>query len=329
MNKAVPSRASKKNSVLLADGSVLQVRHKSGWQKIRQDWQLYTFLLLPLLFFAIFKYIPMLGNVIAFRRYRIGDGIFGSGPLTLRYFEQFINQDAFWHVFWNNVIIGLSTFAFTFPLPIILALLLNEVKNARFKKLVQSISYMPHFLSVVIIVGIVMELTASGGVMNQLLQAIIPGATPIMQNPDAVRPIYIISEIWQTTGWGTILYLAALTQIDDQLYEAARIDGANRWKQTLYITIPGIRHTMVVLLTLNIGTFLAVGFEKLLLLIQGNGLYMAQGDVISTYVYRVGLASPTMYSLGAAIGLFESVIGLALVFGTNALSRRLVGSSLW
>ncbi|HEY0119206.1 MAG TPA: ABC transporter permease subunit [Cellulomonas sp.] len=308
---------------------MVAVRHRGRWSRIRADWQLYTLILLPLVFFLVFRYLPMLGNIIAFRKFQSGGSIFGTGPLTLRYFQQFINQDAFWAVFWNNVIIGLTAFVFTFPLPIILALMLNELRSQKFKRVVQTISYLPHFMSVVIVVGIVMELTAATGIVNQALHAIVPGASDIMLNPNAGRPIYIVSEIWQTTGWGTILYLAALTTIDPQLYEAARIDGAGRWRQTWHVTLPGIRPTMVVLLILNMGAFLAVGFEKLLLLIQGNPLYMAQADVISTYVYRVGLATPSAFSLGAAIGLFESLIGLVLVFSANFFSRRLVGSSLW
>jgi putative aldouronate transport system permease protein len=215
-----------------ADGTLVTARHKSVWQRIRSDWQIYTFLILPVAFFVIFRYVPMLGNLIAVRTYRIGSGIFGTGPLTLRYFKQFIGQDLFWNVFWNNITIGLVTFAFTFPLPIILALLLNEIRHQRFKKIIQTISYMPHFLSVVIVVGLVLELTMANGLVNNLIHVFAPGATNIMQNPHAILPIYVISEVWQTTGWGTILYLAALTTIDDQLYEAARVDGASRWRQT-------------------------------------------------------------------------------------------------
>jgi putative aldouronate transport system permease protein len=328
---AAPAKPAKlpKNTYVNGYGELVKVRHQGALKRIRKDWQLYTFLLLPVVFFLVFKYVPMLGNVIAFRTFKPATGLFGTGPFTTRYFEQFIESPQFWNVFWNNVILGVITFVFTFPLPIALALLLNEVRNLRFKRLVQTVSYLPHFMSTVIVVGIVMELTLSNGIVNQFFQTIAPSSPDLTVNPDALRPIYVVSEVWQTTGWGTILYLAALTTIDPQLYEAARIDGAGRWRQTWHVTLPGIRPTMVVLLILNIGTFLAVGFEKLLLLIQGNALYMSDGDVISTYVYRVGLASPSSYSLGAAIGLFEAVIGFVLVFSANTISRRLVGTSLW
>ncbi|MDR0959456.1 MAG: ABC transporter permease subunit [Propionibacteriaceae bacterium] len=310
------------------DGTIGHARLKTRRERIVEDWQLYTFLILPVAFFLIFKYVPMLGNIIAFREYRLGDGYFGHGALSLKWFERFIQQDMFWTVFTNNLIIGLVSFAVCFPLPIVLALLLNEIKWSKFKRFVQTVSYMPHFLSVVVVVAIIWEMGTSTGIINTVIRFFNPDAVAVMSDPNAARPVYWISEIWQTTGWGTILYLAALTTIDDQLYEASRIDGAGRWRQTWHITLPGIRHTIVVLFTLNIGTFLAVGFEKLLLIIQ-NGTYLAQANVISTYVYQVGLASPSSYALGAAIGLFEAVIGLTLVLSVNALSRRLVGSSLW
>ena len=313
---------------LRSDGTIGYAKHATVLQRIREHWQLHTFVILPVIFLLVFRYGPMVGNVIAFRAFRIGDGLLGSGPFTLKFFRSFIKTAGFWDAFWNNVIIGGLAFVFCFPLPIILALLLNELKFMKFKKVVQTISYLPHFLSIVIIAGIIFELVGSSGILNTFVHSMFPDWPNLLQNPNAIRPIYVISEIWQTTGWGTILYLAALTTVDEQLYEAAKIDGAGRWRQTWHITLPGIRPTMVVLFTLNIGSFLAVGFEKLLLL-DSNTIWLGQGDVISTYVYRVGLATPSAYSLGSAIGLFESLIGLMLVLGSNTLSRRLIGTSLW
>jgi putative aldouronate transport system permease protein len=213
-----------------------------------------------------------------------------------------------------------------FPLPIILALLLNELRSRLFKRFVQTVSYLPHFMSIVIVAGFVFELTSLDGTVNRLVQLF--GGEPIsfMQQADWFRTIYVSSEIWQTVGWGTILYLATLTTIDAQLYEAARIDGANRWQQTWHVTLPGIRPTMMVLLILNIGQFMQVGFEKIFLLY--NTLTQPTADVISTYIYRVGLTSGQL-SYATAIGLFEAVIGLVLVFSANAISRRVTGSSLW
>jgi putative aldouronate transport system permease protein len=238
----------------------------------------------------------------------------------------FVNDPMFWHVFGNTVMIGALTLIVGFPLPIVLALLLNEVRKRAFKRLVQSISYLPHFLSVVIVAGMVMQLLSLQGTVNQITEALGGEAVPFLQRPEWFRAIYVGSEVWQTLGWGTILYLAALTTVDASLYEAARIDGANRWRQTWHVTLPGIRPTMITLLILNIGTFLNVGFEKVLLLY--SPLTYATGDVISTYLYRVGLVSNNL-SYAAAIGLFQACIGLVMVLSANLISRRMTGASLW
>ena len=215
-------------------------------------------------------------------------------------------------------------------LPIILALLLNELRSRKLKRTVQTISYLPHFMSVVLIAGLILQLTLSNGLINEILMKIhlISEPLPFMQDPKYFRSIYVISQIWQTTGWGTILYLAALTNVDEQLYEASAIDGAGRWRQTLHVTLPGIRPTIVVVLVLNIGSFLGVGFEKIWL-IYNPALY-STGDVISTYLTRVGLfGQPQQASYATAIGLFQSLIGLVLVIGANTVSRRLTEASLW
>jgi len=303
------------------------LRHRETWRRaLRRDWRLYSLVLLPVLFFLVCRYLPMLGNVIAFRRFKPGGSIFGEEWVGLYYVQRFISDVKFWDAFWNTVIIGGLTLVIVFPLPIILALMLNEVRKRWFKKAVQTVSYLPHFMSVVIVAGFVFELTSLDGTVNRVVEAF--GGDPIsfMQRADWFRTIYVSSEIWQTVGWGTILYLAALTTIDDQLYEASRIDGANRWQQTWHITLPGIRPTMMVLLILNVGQFMAVGFEKVFLLY--NPLTYPTADVLATYIYRVGLTSGQL-SYAAAIGLFEAIIGLVLVFSANAISRRLTGSSLW
>lgn len=302
--------------------------HRAGYRRrsFRRDWQLYSLLVLPLIYLLIFRYLPMAGNVIAFRRFRPGSSIFGDEWVGLHYVRMFINDATFWNVFQNTLILGILTLVIVFPLPIILALLLNELRSRKFKRIIQTISYLPHFMSIVIVAGLVFQLTSLNGTINQIIEAV--GGEPIafMQRAEWFRTIYVTSEIWQTVGWGTILYLAALTTIDPQLYEAARIDGANRWRQTWHVTLPGIRPTMVVLLILNIGTFMAVGFEKILLLY--NPLLYPTADVISTYVYRVGITGSN-FSYATAIGLFEGLIGLTLILSANAISRRLVGASLW
>ena len=301
-------------------------RGRTWRQALRRDWQLYSLAILPLLFFAVFRYLPMIGNVIAFRRFQPGGSILGEYWVGLKYFEMFLTDPTFWHVFTSTLILGVLTLVVCFPLPIVLALLLNEVRSRTFKRFVQSVSYLPHFLSVVIVSGIIMQLLSVDGTANQILRALGEDPIPFLQRPEWFRTIYVSSEVWQTVGWGTILYLAALTTIDSDLYEAARIDGANRWRQTWHVTLPGIRPTMVTLLILNTGTFMVVGFEKILLLY--NPLTYPTADVISTYLYRIGFESSS-FSYATAIGLLEAVIGLVLVFSANLISRRTVGTSLW
>ncbi|MGR6922066.1 ABC transporter permease [[Actinomadura] parvosata] len=304
-------------------------RRKGGgkWGRaLRRDWQLYSLAVLPLLFFVIFRYLPMLGNIIAFRKFEPGGSIFGEEWVGLRYVKMFLNDPTFWNVFTNTLILGALTLIFCFPLPIVLALLLNEVRRRALKRFLQSVSYLPHFLSVVIVAGLVMQMTAVDGPINALLSYLGSEKISFMQDPDWFRTIYVSSEVWQTVGWGTILYLAALTTIDDQLYEAARMDGASRLRQVWHVTLPGIRPTAVTLLILNIGTFMAVGFEKVFLLY--NPLTYPTADVISTYLYRMGLEASN-FSYAAAIGLFEALVGLVLILSANVISRRTVGTSLW
>jgi len=300
---------------------------KRTWREaIRRDWQLYSLAVLPLLFFLLFRYLPMIGNILAFRR-RPG-GIFGTGEFTFRYFERLLfNDPTFWKVFWNTVILGGLTLVIVFPLPIVLALMLNEVRKQAFKRFVQSVSYLPHFFSIVVVVSMIAQFVSLDGLANQMLKALGGDPIPFIQRPDWFRTIFVTSEIWQTVGWGTILYLAALTTIDEDLYEAARIDGAGRWRQTWHVTLPGIRPMMITLLILNIGTFMNVSFEKVLLLV--NPLTRETGDVIATYVYRIFTSSPSLQNYATAIGLFEAVIGLVLIATANVIARRTVGTSLW
>ncbi len=301
---------------------------KRTWREaFRRDWQLYSLAVLPLAFFVIFRYIPMAGNIIAFRNYRPGGSIFGTGDFTFRWFELFMTRPAFWDVFWNTVILGGLVLAVCFPLPIVLALLLNELRTRWFKRFVQSVSYLPHFFSIVVVASMVAQFVSIDGMVNQAIQSLGGDAIPFMQRPEWFRTIFVSSEVWQTVGWGTILYLAALTTIDENLYEAARIDGANRWQQTWHVTMPGIRPTMITLLILNIGTFMGVSFEKVLLL-QNPSTYDTS-DVISTYLFHIFSRSPSLLSYATAIGLFEAVIGLVLITTANLIARRTVGTSLW
>lgn len=294
---------------------------------VKKHWRLYSLLVLPLIYLIIFKYGPMVGNVIAFRRFVPGGSIWGEQWVGLYYVKMFINDPKFWQVFKNTLILSTLTLLVTFPAPIIFALLLNELRLRKFKRFVQTASYLPHFLSIVIVAGMILEITASNGPINSLITS-LTGNEPIlfMQEAGWFRPVYVISELWQGMGWGAIIYLAALTNIDPTLYEASRIDGANRWQQTIHITIPSILPTIVVLLVLNLGQILSVGFEKILLLY--NPLNYETADVISTYLYRIGLEMNN-FSYATAIGLFESIVGLILILSSNAVSRKLTDTSLW
>ncbi|MGP4041437.1 ABC transporter permease [Gracilibacillus sp. D59] len=304
----------------------LKIPKNELWTSIKKDWQLYSLILLPVMYLIIFKYGPMFGNIIAFRRFIPGGSIIGEEWVGLQYFQMFLNDPTFYKVFANTFILAFLLLVITFPAPIIFALLLNELKNQLFKRFVQTASYLPHFFSVVVVAGMVFEVLALNGPVNSLLASWGFEKISFMQLPEWFRTIFVGVDLWQTLGWGAILYLAALTGINEELYEAARIDGANRWKQTIHITLPGILPTIVVLLILNIGNFLQIGFEKVLLLY--NPLTYETADVIATYVYRVGLQSGS-FSYGTAIGLFESVIGLILVLGANYLSKRITDNSLW
>lgn len=259
--------------------------------------------------------------------YNLFKGLGGSEWVGLKYYHQFFdNRDAL-VIIKNTVLLGAYKLLFGFPAPIILALLLNELRNAVYKRLVQTISYLPHFLSNVVVASmLLLLLSPSTGWINRIIEWFGFPAISFLQEAEWFRTIYVLSEIWQQVGWGSILYLAAITTIDPQLYEAARMDGAGRWKQTLHVTLPGIAATIVILLILQIGGMLEVGFEKVFLLY--NPATYDTADVISTYVYRVGILQGS-FSYATAIDLFMGVIGFLLVYTTNKISRRLGENSLW
>lgn len=293
---------------------------------IRKNWMIYSFLIIPVAYFVVFRYAPMLGNVIAFRTYRGGPNFMGTGWRGFEYFSQFLQQEDFWRAFRNTLTLSLEYLALRFPLTLGFALLLNELRNMRAKKLVQTISYLPHFISTVILVGMVKEITSTNGPINMLIKATGNSAILFVQEPEWFHTLYIVSGLWQGLGWGTILYLAAMTNINTELYEAAEIDGANRFDRVWHVTIPGILPTVCTLLVLDIGGIMGSNFEKILLMY--DPLTYETADVISTYVYRMGV-SGGQFSFSTAIGLFEGVIGLVLVSIANAASRKLTDSSLW
>ncbi|WP_148930953.1 ABC transporter permease [Paenibacillus methanolicus] len=280
-----------------------------------------------LLYFILFKYVPMFGIVISFMDYNLFKGITGSEWVGFKYYAQFFeNRDAF-VIIKNTVLLGAYKLLFGFPAPIVLALLLNELRHAIFKRFVQTVSYLPHFLSNVVVASmLIMLLSPSTGWVNRIIEGLGFPAISFLQESEWFRSIYVLSEIWQQVGWGSILYLAAITTIDPQLYEAARMDGAGRWKQTLHVTLPGIAATVVIMFILQIGHALEIGFEKVFLL--SNAATYDTSDVIATYVYRVGILQGG-FSYATAIDLFMGVIGFLLVYATNQLSRRLGETSLW
>lgn len=285
-------------------------------------------MVLPLVYFIVFKYVPMFGNILAFRRYRPGRGAYGEGWVGLRYFKLFMDDPAFWRAFRNTLVISISNLIINFPIPIIFAILLNEVRHVRFKKLVQTVSYMPRFISTVVVVAILNEmLSPSSGLVNLFLNNVF-GMDPIyfMNDPRYFRALYVLSDTWQFTGWTAIIYLAAITGINYDLFEAAQIDGANRLQQIRHITIPSIMPTIMVMLILNVGRALSLGFEKVLLMYTPSNSEVS--DIIDTLVYRTGLANQN-YSYATAIGLFSGIIGVILVSGSNKISQKITGGGIY
>lgn len=297
------------------------------WKRIKQDRVLYLILLIPMVYLIVFKYVPMLGNVLAFRKFKIGGSMFGEEWVGLKYFKLFINDGYFWQVFKNTFLLSALNIIFGFPIPIILALMLNEVKNKAGKRVVQTLTYLPKFLSTVVVVSMLQTLLSpSTGAINSILQSLGFDSIYFLNESSWFRSVYILSDIWQFMGWNSILYLTALTSIDPQLYEAASIDGANRWKQTLHVTLPGIMPTIIITLILSTGSVLSVGFEKVLLLYTSNTMDVA--DVISTYTYRMGIIN-SQYSYTTAVGLFQGVINLFIITAVNRISKKTTETSLW
>lgn len=300
--------------------------HKSPWKKMKESKYFYLFFALPFLYFVLFKYGAMFYLGIAFQDYNAFRGIFGSPFVGLKHFEEFISDPYFWSILKNTIILNLCMLVFYFPCPIILALLINDVKSRRFQKFTQSVTYLPYFLSTVVVCGFITNILANDGLINQVIAALGGEKTTFLMNPSAFRPIYVLSEIWQQAGWGSIIYLAALTGIDSQLYEAASIDGASKWRQLWSISLPGIAPVISIQFLLTIGRILTVGYEKIILLYTGATYSTA--DVISTYVYRRGLIEAN-YSYGAAISIFQAVIALILVVSSNKVARKIGSTSLW
>lgn len=308
-----------------------QTRHKEHLplkKLIYRDRHLLVMSIPMILFFVVFAYLPMIGLYLAFVDYKPALGITGSPFVGLDNFMQVFRNPFFPRLMKNTFLIGLYTLVWSFPFPIIFAIAVNEISSKKCKKVVQTISYMPYFISIVVIVGLLSQfLSPTTGIVNQLYMA-VTGKDPIsfMTEPKYFRFLYVASNIWQTFGWNSIIYLAALAGVDMNLYESAKVDGANRFRQMWHITLPSIMPTIVIMLVLNMGNIMSVGFEKIILMYSPSTYEVA--DVISTYTYRRGIVQSD-YSFGTAIGLFNSVINMVFIIGANWFSRKFSDTSLW
>jgi len=277
-------------------------------------------------FYVIFHYMPMYGAIIAFKNFRPGLGIWGSPWVGLTHFESFFSGVFFGRLIRNTLTINFYALILGFPAPIILALLLNEVRHSVFKRAVQTISYLPYFISVVVVCGMIMDFFSGDGLVNYIITAFGGDRVRFLARPEYFRSIFVGSGIWQGVGWGSIIYLAAISGIDAELYEAAVIDGAGRWKQILHVTLPGLSTTIIILLILRFGEMMTIGYEKIILLYNPSTYETA--DVISSYVYRRGLLKAD-YSFSTAVGLFNSAVNLVLLYAANTISRKVNDTSLW
>lgn len=287
---------------------------------------LYLMFLPILLFYVVFRYLPMGGLLISFENYSPKRGILGSEWVGLEHFISFFRNPYFWRLMKNTLWISLSNMIFGFPAPIILALMLNELRSKKFRNGIQLVAYLPHFISMIVVCGLVLKFTSDKGIINDLLSVLGIERKSFLNIPKYFVPVYVLSGIWTDVGWSSIIYFAALTGIDQQLYEAAIIDGAGRWKQTLHVTLPGIMSTIVIMLILQVGNLLNLGYEKIILLY--NPITYETADVISTYVYRKGILEGA-FSYSTAVGLFNSVINFMLLIVANTISKKAGEGGLW
>jgi putative aldouronate transport system permease protein len=318
MNSSVAASAVPKASI--------RTRLQANWKRVMRFKVLYLLLLPVLIYFVIFKYIPMLGIIIAFKNYNIGLGFMDSPWAGLNNFKNFINGVYFWDIMNTTIMISLGKLLFGFSAPIVLALLINEVADGWFKRTVQTVTYLPHFISWVIAYGLMVALLSPGdGFINLLFKEY--GFQPIsfLTEPGWIRPLIIGSDIWKEVGWGAILYLAALAGIDPSLYEAARMDGASKWRQLWHVTLPGIRNVIIILLIIRLSSILDAGFDQIFMM--SNTFNAEKSDIIDTWVYRQGIEQMQI-SLATAVGVFKSVIGFVLVLSANKLAKKFDGQ-IW
>lgn len=297
------------------------------WDNYKKNKAIYWMALPVVLYFLLFKYVPMYGAMIAFKDFTVGQGIWGSDWVGFKHFSDFFNSYYFWRILGNTLILSLYQLLFGFPAPILLALLLNELKSEIFKRSVQTISYIPHFISIVVICGMVVDFSARDGLFNTIIEFFGGQSSALLSEPGNFRTIYTASSVWQELGFSTIIYLAALSAINPELFDAAKVDGASRIRQVWHITLPGIIPMIVILLILRIGGLMEIGFEKIILLYNPNVYETA--DVISTFVYRKGISESTQFSYTTAVGLFQSVVNFILLLSANRLSKALSDNKLF
>jgi len=295
-------------------------------KKLYKDRYLFLLFAVPFIWLFIFRYLPIYGVIIAFKDFKVAKGIWGSSWVGLKHFVEFLSDIYGWKLIRNTILLNVYSIVFGFPVPIILALLLNELRTPKFKRFVQSVSYLPHFISVVVVAGMVVNFLAYDGIFNNVVAFFGGERFSWLMKPEWFRTIYVTSGVWQHAGWGSIIYLAALSGINPQVYEAAIIDGANRWKQMIHVTLPGLAPTVTIMFLLTLGRIMVVGFEKILLLYTGATYQTA--DVLQTYVYRRGIEGAD-FSFAAAVGFFQAIVGLLFVVTANTVSRKVSETSLW
>ena len=302
-------------------------RRTAARRSLRRHWQLYLLIVVPLAYFVTFKYIPITNAVIAFKDYSPIKGPWGSDWVGFRNFELFFQNPVFWTLVKNTFFLAAYTVLASFPIPIVLAIALNEIRNGRFKKVTQLVTYAPYFISTVVVVSMtILVLSPRLGFVNDAIGLFGVPAVDFLGNPNYFRHIYVWSDVWQTSGYSAVIYLAALSGIDPALHESARIDGASRLQRIRHVDLPGIMPTAVIILVLGVGNIMSIGFEKAFLL--QNPLNLAQSEIIATYVYKTGLLNAD-FSMATAIGLFNSVINLFLLLGVNFAAKRITGNGLW
>ncbi len=322
----------KKGSVMVntriseLDHSTIKPNHKI-WNQIKRDYELYLFLLPIIIIYLVFKYYPMYGIQIAFKDFSPSRGIWGSEWVGFKHFIDFFDSYNFWTIMTNTLTLSALSLVFSFPAPIIIAIMLNQMLAKRYKKIVQTVIYAPHFISTVVLVGMLnVFLSPNSGIVNHIITWF--GGDPIMFLADEgwFRPLYILSGVWQETGFATIIYLAALAGVNPELHEAAIMDGASKWKRVMHVDIPSILPTIVILLILALGNIMGIGFEKAFLM--QNDLNYATSNIIPTYVYEIGIQK-AQYSFSTAVGLFNSVVNIILIVTVNRIAKKLTETSLW